>query len=92
LARQQAVAADLDTARFVENQRPRAVAADIREIGVMSKEYDRKRISNYGWYDFMYRKQVEEWNARMGDRERGILKEFAGDPKRAHDTAVQFLD
>ena len=92
LARQQAVVADIDSANFIEKQRPAAVAADLREVGVIMQENERKFRSNCGWYDYMLQKEVHEWNAQMGDRLRGVEQEFAGDPKRAHDTAVQFLD
>ncbi len=92
VARQQAVAADLDAVAKWESERPPAVAADIREIGVMTREYDAKLHSDIGWYDFMFQKEVQHWNERQGDRTRAVLKEFAGDPKAAHDTAVQFLD
>lgn len=91
-ARQQAVAADLQSAQKWESQRPPSVAADLREVGVIEREYGAKLRSDVGWYDYMYQREVREWNDRQGDRMRGIQKEFAGDPKAAHDTAVQFLD
>lgn len=91
-ARSRAVAADLDSARKWESERPADVAADIREIGVIARENERQRRSNDGWYNFMWKKEVQEWNENQGNYARQIQKEFAGDPKRAHDTAVQFLD
>lgn len=92
LARQQAVAADIRSAEKWESERPPAVAADIREIGVIEREYNAKLHSDIQWHEYMYQSQVRDWNASQGDRWRAIQKEFAGDPKAAHDTAVQFLD
>lgn len=92
LARQRSVVADIDAAQKWESERPPVVAADLREIGVIEREYQAKLNSDIQWHEYMYKSEVRDWNAKQGDRWRAIQREFAGDPKAAHDTAVQFLD
>ena len=92
LARQRAVATTVQSLDKRELQRPKDVRGDLLAAQKMIRDDERTRIINDRNYIKAWKDEVRRWRVRQPEYAKEAGKVFAGDMKRAHDTAVQVID
>ena len=91
-ARVRAVGRTVRSLDIREKERPKAVAADFASIDRMLHDSADGFVAHYATYRQRWQQEVDGWRQRQPDYQRAIAKEFQGNVKRAHDTAVQVID
>lgn len=92
LARQQAAARTIQSLAVRERQRPDNVRDDLLWAGKMLRDDEQQRLANNSYYVQSWKDEVRRWQVQQPEYAEEAAKLFAGDVKRAHDTAVQMID